>query len=126
MSGGAARKISKYHEHAEQHGCSFVPFIIDSFGCLGKEALQLLKDIEAESLDSSFGPSSTLRLSRSTFLTQLSSLWQHENAKIVVKWLTMCRDNELRKLRVHFRPSATARNTHLTRSHPQGHSVWAD
>ena len=71
-------------------GCSFSPFIIDTYGCLAPAALKLIKDIQGESI-TSFGPPAPFHLSRTAFLARLSSLWQLGNAKIVMQWLTMMR-----------------------------------
>ena len=60
-----------------------------------QDALQLLKDIQAEALFCAGSPN-PLRLTRSSFLHQLSCLWQFENARIVVQWLTMARDKHVR------------------------------
>ena len=92
----AVRKVSKYHAHAERQGCTFVPFVLDSYGCLGPDALQLIKDIRDESLFSPSAAPSPFRFSRSAFLAQLSAIWQADNAKIIVKWITMIRDQRMR------------------------------
>ena len=76
---------------------SFPPLsgVLDQYGSLGPDALQLLKDIQAEALFCSGSPN-PLRLTRSSFLHQHSCLWQFENARIVVQWLTMARDKHVR------------------------------
>ena len=76
---------------------NLIEFILDQFGSLGPEALPLLKDIQAEALFCSGSPN-PLRLTRSSFLHQLSCLWQFENARIVVQWLTMARDKHVRHI----------------------------
>ena len=91
----ASAKVSKNGPYSHEQGCIFVPFILDQYGSLGPEALQLLKDIQAEALFCSGSPN-PLRLTRSSFLHQLSCLWQFENARIVVQWLTMARDKHVR------------------------------
>jgi hypothetical protein len=91
----ASAKISKNGPYSRDQGCEFVPFVIDQYGSIGPDALQLLKDIQAEALFCSGSPN-PLRLSRSSFLHQLSCLWQFENARIVVQWLTMARDKHVR------------------------------
>jgi len=83
-------KEGKYREHSTAAGCSFTPFVLDSYGCLGPAALHLLKDIQAETL-TSLGHPAPFRLTRSDFLARLSSQWQLDNARIVVQWLTMMR-----------------------------------
>jgi hypothetical protein len=88
-------KESKYRAHCVSLGCSFSPFAIDSYGCLAPAALRLIKDIQEESI-TSFGPPAPFHLTHTAFLARLSSLWQRDNAKIVVQWLTMMRAEHLR------------------------------
>ena len=90
-AGREAHKVSKYSAHARDEGCSFTPFILDCYGSLGPAALQLLKDIRANSLGM-VGKPSPFCLSRSAFFSELSPIWQHDNAKIVVQWMTLQRD----------------------------------
>ena len=54
-------------------------------------ALQLLKDIRDESLSSPLGAPHPFRLTRSSFLAELSRNWQYDNARIVVQWMTLVR-----------------------------------
>ena len=84
-------KISKYSTHSQQGGRAFVPFVLDSYGCLAPAALQLLKDIRDESLSSPLGTPHPFRLTRSSFLAELSRNWQYNNARIVVQWMTLVR-----------------------------------
>jgi len=91
-------KIGKYGTHSQQEGRTFVPFVLDSYGCLAPAALQLLKDIRDESLSSPFGTPHPFRLSRSSFLAELSCAWQLDNAKIVVQWMTLLRSSAARLL----------------------------
>jgi hypothetical protein len=88
-------KEAKYRAHCLELGSYFTPFVIDSYGCLGPAALKLIKDIQDETL-TSFGVPAPFHLSRSAFLARLSSQWQHDNARIVVQWLTMMRAAHLR------------------------------
>ena len=90
-AGREAHKVSKYSAHARDEGCSFTSFILDCYGSLGPAALQLLKDIRANSLGM-VGKPSPFCLSRSAFFSELSPIWQHDNAKIVVQWMTLQRD----------------------------------
>jgi hypothetical protein len=83
-------KIGKYAAHSEQQGRVFAPFVLDTYGCRAPAALQLIKDIRDESL-SSFGAPHPFRLSRSSFLAELSRAWQFDNAKIVVQLMTLVR-----------------------------------
>ena len=95
MSAREHYKESKYRAHCLALGCSFSPFVIDSYGCLAPSALWLIKDKQDESI-TSFGPPAPFHLTRTDFLARLSSLWQCDNAKIVVQWLTMMRAEHLR------------------------------
>ncbi len=67
---------------SEQQGRAFASFVLDAYGCLAPAALQLIKDIRDESL-SSLGAPHPLRLSRSSFLAELSRAWQFDNANIM-------------------------------------------
>ena len=84
-------KIGKYGTHSQRGGRTFVPFVLDCYGCLAPAALQLLKDIRDESLSSPLGAPHPFRLSRSSFLAELSRVWQFDNARIVVQWMTLVR-----------------------------------
>ena len=78
---------------------------MDTYGCLAPAALQLIKDIRDESLSFLGGAPSPFRLSRSSFLAELSRAWQFDNARIVVQWMTLVRAAAERPLRI-FLPSA--------------------
>ena len=91
-------KISKYSVHSQQQGRTFVPFVLDTYGCLAPAALQLIKDIRDESLSSLCGTPHPFRLSRSSFLAELSRTWQFDNARIVVQWMTLVRSCAARLL----------------------------
>ena len=98
MSERECYKEGKYRAHCVTLGCSFIPFVVDSYGCLAPAALRLVKEIQAESV-ASLGPQAPFHLTRSSFLARLSSQWQLDNAKIMVQWLTMMRAAHLRTLR---------------------------
>ena len=100
-------KIAKYGAHSLQEGRTFVPFVLDTYGCLAPAALQLIKDIRDEALSSLGGAPSPFRLSRSFFLAELSRAWQFDNARIVVQWMTLVRAAAERPLRIFF-PSASS------------------
>ena len=91
-------KISKYGTHSQQGGRTFAPFVLDSYGCLAPAALQLLKDIRDESLSVPLAASHPFRMSRSSFLAELSCAWQFDNARIVVQWMTLVRGAAQRSL----------------------------
>jgi hypothetical protein len=65
-------KISKYGTHSQEAGRTFVPFVLDNYGCLAPAALHLLKEIRDESLSSPLGTPHPFRLTRSSFLAELS------------------------------------------------------
>ena len=100
-------KISKYGTHSQQEGRTFVPFVLDSYGCLAPAALQLLKDIRDESLSVPSAASHPFRMSRSSFLAELSSAWQFDNARIVVQWMTLVRSAAQRSVKT-FPPGTLA------------------
>jgi len=92
----AAAKRTKNEAFCRSQGCDFVPVIVDQYGCMHADALQLLADIQTESL-SALGTPNPLRLSKSAFLQQFSSMWHFDNARIMVQWLTMSRDARVRR-----------------------------
>ena len=100
-------KISKYGTHSQQGGRTFAPFVLDSYGCLAPAALQLLKDIRDESLSSPLGTPHPFRLTRSSFLAELSRNWQYDNARIVVQWMTLVRAAAERTLKTFRVPPAS-------------------
>ena len=91
-------KVAKYSEYSNQEGRVFVPFVLDSYGCLAPSALQLLKDIRDESLSTPVGSAHPFRLSRKAFLAELSAVWQFDNARIIVQWMTLMRNSQLRRV----------------------------
>ena len=52
--------------------------VLDTYGCLAPAALQLIKDIRDEALSSLGGAPNPFRLSRSSFLAELSHAWQFD------------------------------------------------
>ena len=98
MSKRERYKIGKYGVHSQQQGRTFVPFVLDMYGCLAPAALQLIKDIRDESLSSLCGAAHPFRLSRSSFLAELSRTWQFDNARIAVQWMTLVRSSAERLL----------------------------
>ena len=107
MTERESHKISKYGTHSQQGGRTFVPFVLDCYGCLAPAALQLLKDIRDETL-ASLGTPNPFRLTRASFLAELSRAWQLDNARIVVQWMTLVRAAAERPLQT-FLPAAFSR-----------------
>ena len=107
MTERESHKISKYGTHSQQGGRTFVPFVLDCYGCLAPAALQLLKDIRDETL-ASLGTPNPFRLTRASFLAELSRAWQFDNARSVVQWMTLVRAAAERPLQT-FLPAAFSR-----------------
>ena len=85
-------KIGKYALHAKNANSSFVPFIIDCFGSLGKRAMQLIDEIAEESLALDLGSPPPDFFSKTAFLSALSRSWQLGNANILREWSRRSRD----------------------------------
>ena len=81
----AASKTSKYRQHCAALGARFIPFILDSYGSIGVEALRFIDVIESEA--PLLGIQDPLRISKASFLSSLSHQWQSDNAAIVKQWL---------------------------------------
>ncbi len=81
-------KVGKYSVHSQQQGRTFVPFVLDMYGCLAPAALQLIKDIRDESLSSLCGAAHPF-LAPPIYLAKLSRTWQFDNASITVQWMTL-------------------------------------
>ena len=81
----AASKTSKYRQHCAALGARFIPFILDSYGSIGVEALLFIDVIESET--PLLGMQDPLRISKASFLSSLSHQWQSDNAAIVKQWL---------------------------------------
>ena len=77
----AASKTSKYRQHCAALGARFIPFILDSYGSIGVEALRFIDVIESEA--PLLGIQDPLRISKASFLSSLSHQWQSDNAAIV-------------------------------------------
>ncbi len=88
-------KTTKYFDHARDRNCSFVPFVIDSNGCVGPKGMDLIREIRDEALTHLGLPSST-RLSRGAFLALVSRSWQIDNAAIFSQWSMRSRDAAIR------------------------------
>ena len=80
-----ASKTSKYRQHCAALGARFIPFILDSYGSIGVEALRFIDVIESEA--PLLGIQDPLRISKASFLSSLSHQWQSDNAAIVKQWL---------------------------------------
>ena len=72
-----------------------------------KKKKKKLKDIRDETL-ASLGTPNPFRLTRASFLAELSRAWQLDNARIVVQWMTLVRAAAERPLQT-FLPAAFSR-----------------
>ena len=91
----ANSKASKYGGWAAERNGRFVPFVLDSFGRLQREALDLLDLVAATTVSLALSPT---RMSLPTLRSMLSSQWQRGNGLIVCEWAIMCRDKLSRHL----------------------------
>jgi hypothetical protein len=85
-----AAKHTKYDGYAKEMEAKLVPFVLDRFGSLGKEAASLVETVAAESDNPGLTPSLT-RTSPALFLAELSAEWQIGNAEIFKQWLKLSR-----------------------------------
>jgi hypothetical protein len=92
----ARSKNNKYLAYASNLGARFVPFVIDTYGWLGKDALRLVKDIENDAFHPRLGLPACTRITSSNFLELLAVDWQKHNANIIFQWNAMIRSARLR------------------------------
>lgn len=89
-------KNNKYALHSLHLGANFFPFVIDTYGAIGKHALAFIK-----SVDGAFHPGLGLppssRMQMATFCQLMSVEWQKHNANILLQWDNMTRSKTLRK-----------------------------
>ena len=90
MNQRAHDKGNKYRDHAARLNSRFVPLIVDAFGCMHKDFISLIAEVENEGNQLDFYPSTT-RMSAPTFTSIFSTRWQADNARIVYQWLNLCR-----------------------------------
>jgi hypothetical protein len=94
ISGREKAKHKKYDAYAASVPADFVAFALDTYGCLGTEALGLVKRILSESSLSSPSP---YGMSRADFLSKLLVLWHRHNALVFIQWSTRARNDALRR-----------------------------
>ena len=89
-------KNNKYLSYASSLSATFVPFVIDTYGWLGKPAIKLIKNIDADAFHPRLGLPACTRITSSNFLGLLAVDWQRNNANIVYQWSSMIRRSCLR------------------------------
>jgi hypothetical protein len=89
-------KHDKYDAYALRvsAGADFVPFVLDTYGFIGKEGLSFLDRVIHES---SLAASSSYAMTKAEFLDELRVLWQRHNGLMVTQWLTRSRNLALRR-----------------------------
>ena len=95
-------KNSKYSTYASTLNATFVPFVIDAYGWLGKPAAKLINTIEADAFHPRLGLPACTRITSSNFLWLLAVEWQRHNANIVYQWSSMIRRLRLRSATINL------------------------
>jgi hypothetical protein len=98
-------KNNKYLTYASNLSARFVPFVIDTFGWLGKPATKLVKEIEADAFHPRLGLPACTRITSGNFLGLLAVEWQRHNANVIFQWSSMIRRSRLRSATIHASPS---------------------
>jgi len=83
----AGAKRTKYGVMAEIQGKEFFPFVVESFGGMGKDALKLLDLVSLEGLSLGF----SAKMTKLQFRSWLSVDWQRHNARTVSEWSRLVR-----------------------------------
>jgi hypothetical protein len=89
-------KNNKYSTYASNLSAIFVPFVIDTYGWLGKHATKLIKEIDDDAFHPRLGLPATTRITSANFLGLLAVDWQRNNALIIFQWFSMIRRSRLR------------------------------
>ena len=83
-------KINKYSAWARERNARFIPFVLDTFGRLHKDAADIIKLACSERAGLAPSPNSQ---SSQSLLTELSLQWQRGNGEIISQWAIMCRNH---------------------------------
>ena len=89
MKRRAAAKHDKYDSHASSCNSRFIPLVVDKFGTVQKDFVDLAQAIEDEALHLGLCQASPTRISVESFWESFSSQWQIDNARVVLQWLQM-------------------------------------
>jgi hypothetical protein len=81
-------------------GADLVPFVLDTYGFIGKEGLTFVDRIIHES---SLASPSSYAMTKAEFLDELRVLWQRHNGLTVTQWFMRSRNLALRRHRAHYR-----------------------
>jgi hypothetical protein len=95
-------KNNKYSTYASTLNATFVPFVIDTYGWLGKPAAKLINTIEADAFHPRLGLPACTRITSSNFLGLLAVEWQRHNANIIYQWSSMIRRLRLRSATINL------------------------
>ena len=101
-----AREVSKhrkYDAYAESAGAAFVPFVIDTYGYIGKEGLTFVDRIVSQS---SLASPSAYAMTKAELLDELRVTWQRHNGLTVMQWLMHNRNLAIRRHRSAYRIAA--------------------
>ena len=96
ISARESTKNNKYSTYASNLSAIFVPFVIDTYGWLGKHATKLIKEIDDDAFHPRLGLPATTRITSANFLGLLAVDWQRNNALIIFQWFSMIRRSRLR------------------------------
>ena len=86
--GRETTKHTKYDAYATSARAGFVPFVLDTYGRLGKEALAFIDLIISESFH---GVVSPYAMTRGEFLLELAAVWHKYNALAATHWQVRAR-----------------------------------
>ena len=95
-----AYKRNKYNAYAESAGADFVPFVLDTYGYIGKEGLDFVDRIISQS---SLASPSAYAMTKTELLDELRVTWQRHNGLIVTQWFVRNRNLTLRRHRSAYR-----------------------
>ena len=92
-------KHAKYDAYAASAQADFVPFVLDTYGRLGDEALAFVDRILAESYH---GVVSPYAMTKAEFLLELATVWQKHNALAATQWQVRARSSFIDSIRLLF------------------------
>ena len=96
ISARECTKNNKYLAYATALNARFVPFVIDTYGWLGKPAIKLIKEIADDAFHPRLGLPACTRITSGNFLGLLAVDWIRHNANIIFQWSTIVRRSRLR------------------------------
>jgi hypothetical protein len=88
ITGRETSKHTKYDDYATSAHASFVPFVLETYGRLGKEALAFIDLLISESFHWVVSP---YAMTKAEFLLELSTVWHRHNALTATHWQVRAR-----------------------------------